>query len=470
MSAGPKQSVGLVLSRIASRAGDQRVAFLVALGFFLALQLWYGAPELRFDAAQYWELAGDMRQLHFPASIRGYLLPLLLAPAHALDASLGTTGRWGFRLASSAVYAWLLTGPLPNAFLVLQGGQLSLARRLVGPLLLALVMPGVLLYPLSDLPSAVLAILGLSWVLRSLASGRLVFALAAGLALSAAYNIRTVYLLTLVTGGLLVVVAHASRHGAGTACRVALLFMLGAACIALPQALINQATQGRFTPMVQAVDPDGRPLMAAQLRWGITLQKYETTVRPNAPAPSVFYLDPAGVQIFQSAGVADMPVTIGSYLQLVLAHPLDFAGLYARHLVNALDVRDGRVYTTRDSRDRHGAALANALLLLLGLASVLARAWRSQSLLSAARLAAIAALLLPVAAILPGAVETRFLLMVHLLLHASLATGGSRSLWPAGSTARWMVLLSAAVCLAGMLAISTNTMSQQAYDWSRVFR
>lgn len=470
MSAGPKQSAGLVLSPTAGRAGDPRLAFLIALAFFLALQLWYGTPDLRFDAAQYWELAGDIRRLHFPASIRGYLLPLLLAPANALDAWLGTSRLWGFRLASSAVYAWLLTGPLPNAFLVLQGGQLSLARRLVGPVLLALVMPGVLLYPLSDLPSAVLAILGLSWVLRSLASGRVAFALAAGLALSAAYNIRTIYLLTLVAGGLLLVVGHASRHGTGTVCRVALLFMLGVACIALPQALINRAAQGRFTPVVQAVDPDGRPLMAAQLRWGITLQKYETTVRPNAPAPSVFYLDPAGVQLFQSAGVADMPVTIGSYLQLVLAHPLDFAGLYTRHLVNALDVRDGRVYTTRDSRGRDGAAVANALLLLLGLAAVLARAWRSQSPLSGSRWAAIAALLLPAVAILPGAVETRFLLMVHLLLHASLATGGSRSLWPAGSMARWMVLLSAAVCLAGFLAISTNTMSQQAYDWSRVFR
>jgi hypothetical protein len=52
-------------------------------------------------------------------------------------------------------------------------------------------------------------------------------------------------------------------------------------------------------------------------------------------------------------------------LQVVAQHPLHFLGLYTRHAINGLDVRDGILYTLEASPLRTGLAWFNFTVLAL---------------------------------------------------------------------------------------------------------
>ena len=179
-----------------------------------------------------------------------------------------------------------------------------------------------------------------------------------------------------------------------------------------------------------------RSLFASPLRWGITLQRYETSIEPTAPAPCGNYLDRAGADLLAREAVAKAGFRVRDYLRLVARHPFDFAGLYGRHVVNGLDLRDGEVYLTGPSRLRNGRAAFNFAMLFLaawlallhgrragsgapgGAAAPRALPGRHGADLALLSLAAVG---LPVAAIVPGATETRFFLPLHLLAYCTIA-------------------------------------------------
>ena len=83
------------------------------------------------------------------------------------------------------------------------------------------------------------------------------------------------------------------------------------------------------------------------------MQRYETTIARGA-APAVHYLDPAGMQLLERICREDGPIeSVGGYLRAVSRYPLEFMGVYGRHFINGLDVRDGRAYVTRPSASKN---------------------------------------------------------------------------------------------------------------------
>ena len=294
--------------------------------------------------------------------------------------------------------------------------------------------------------------------------------------MGAAYNTRPIYLFALV--GLIGLAAvRSGRLAAATPRWMGIAAVLaGILAVSLPQWIINQRTHGVSSPAVQSL-VHKRSIFSTHLVWGLAIQRYETTVSAQAPAPTVFYLDPAGDRLFQEAARHGDLYSLPYYLQVVAQHPLDFLALYTRHAINGLDVRDGIVYTVKPSPLRIRTALFNFLVLTLACWvawSIRSRSGRQAPLGFRAAPAiwplALGVLLLPVVTILPGAVETRFFLPLHLLAYGLIAFHLDGAELRDSFRKNGPTIVIAALISAGLFfAVSLSTMTQLQYSWPRIY-
>ena len=444
-------------------------ACLIAFAVLLYLHHRAGVVTFQYDALNYWRLGEFQNLFSYPKSIRGYFYPLMLSPVKELTNLLPESGLIAFRVISSLVFAYLLTITVPDFFVNIFGGTVSLIRRIAFSLLVATIFPGLLLFPLSDLPAFILLLAASSFALRARISGTFSLLFLSGMLASASYNIRTIYLFSFLWLIVIIPLFLLSNKPWLTRFAGLIVFLLGSLLVAAPQVLINIKTHGKATPLVQASDASGNnSLLAAQLRWGIMIQRYETSVREDTPSPTVFYLDKAGANLFATEQVEKTPSTITSYVKLVLRNPVEFIGIYGRHLVNGLDVRDGMVYVRNESRKRDVFSIFNFLILFLGLfiwSIHRPEKFQFRPLLMSA------VLLTPVVTILPGAVETRFFLPFHLLIYGTIAFHFDFINARRAIAARPILLtLSFAASLMIFIAVATSTMSSVTYSWPSQFQ
>jgi len=373
----------------------------------------YQPADLRFDAGQYWELGlkffrdGHFSLLHYDEPVRGYLGPLLLQPGRLLTHLLHWPALYGARVLGAGWAALLFGLALPATWQGLSGRWLSHGRWLLLLGLTFIFWRDYFNFPLSDVPALTLLLLGLA-ALRRPGWG---WALAAGLCLAGATNLRPIYLAAL-PGGLWLLALQRPRAGQVAA------VLLGAALVLTPQFLINQHHFHRPTPLVLAAPgPASRPLYLRQLLWGTTIQRFETSLIPAYPRTLIF-ADSAGARALAAAP----PIaTYGQFLVFAGQQPVAAGGRSLRHLFNALDLWFPTPYPRHLHPPGQAALrLLNYALLGSGAALLLAaggRALRRRPRPAlAAPAAGLLALLLPVLLVLPTAVECRFLLPLHLLL------------------------------------------------------
>lgn len=442
-------------------ARDETRGALAAFAVFAVLlfvaQRKHAIELFPYDSSTYWALAVDPWSLPASAFIRGYFFPAVLGGWVAALSAIGISQVEAFRLFSSLVYSAALTILLPETYRLLAGGHTSLARRLCPALLLALLFPGLFLFPLSDVPAALLMWTAVMLLLRSVAptaSRPLVLALLAGCAAGAAYNTRTIYLFSV---GLLVLglLLQARARWRELCC-----FALGAVLIGVPQLALNlrMHDQASMDPTVSYV---GGKLFLKQLVWGMGVQKYETYMVDGMGG--LPYPDPAGTRLQARISKEDTIDTVPAYLLAVVSNPMPFLGLYGRHFVNGLDVRDGRVYMTHPPDGKSLTSFACiSVLLLATLALVAGSSGRGAQLARPAlRWTCVGALVLPALLAIPGAVETRFLLPLHMFLYV--AAAGTWSTAAIGATLRSRPLLIGALALvayATFFAVTQNTLAQ----------
>lgn len=442
-------------------ARDETRGALAAFAVFAALlfvaQRKHGIEFFPYDSSTYWALAVDPWSLPASAFIRGYFFPGVLGGWVAALSAIGISQVEAFRLFSSLVYSAALTILLPETYRLLAGGRTSLARRLCPALLLALLFPGLFLFPLSDVPAALLMWTAVMLLLRSVAptaSRPLVLALLAGCAAGAAYNTRTIYLFSV---GLLVLglLLQARARWRELCC-----FALGTVLIGVPQLALNlrMHDQASLDPTVSYV---GGKLFLKQLVWGMGVQKYETYMVDGMGG--LPYPDPAGTRLQARIAKEDTIDTVPAYLLAVVSNPMPFLGLYGRHFVNGLDVRDGRVYMTHPPDGKSLTSFACISVLLLATLSLAAGGSGRAAQLPhpVLRWACVGALVLPALLAIPGAVETRFLLPLHMFLYV--AAAGTWSSAAIGASLRSRPLLIGALALlayATFFAVTQNTLAQ----------
>lgn len=404
-----------------------------------------------FDSGLYWSLSAPSVIVDFPEVARGYFFPLLLAPVHALADVVGDNGRIVFQFAFSAIYAYLLTGPIANFFLKTFGGTLSFIRRTVFALLTIAVFPGLFLFPLSDLPALILLIVGVALASRANYKFWLCWLFLSGAAVSAAYNIRTIYLFAAITLFFVVVfVFMRSRPWRSRALGI-FVFLLGSLIVAAPQMAINKRIHGTATPIVIAM-VKGKPLMAQQLYWGIVVQRYETYAGEDSPSAGLFYRDPAGIALRDLDQLSFSDPNIRDYLSIVLRHPVEFLGIYGRHFVNGLDVRDGIVYAKSPSVNKSFVSFLCFCVLFFCVLIYCLRAGKRWI-----EMAYLTPILIPVLTILPGAVETRFFVPVYMVLFGAVVTRFEWETFKVTLYQHWLVLLLVFLFLSSIFQGITST-------------
>lgn len=443
-------------------------ALVIGTLVILALHYWHGITVYPYDARDYWNMAVAPHTIRPEQVSRGYLFPAMLRVLVAAGAAVGLGAVDAFRILSSLVYSAALTLLVPATMARMSGAKLNLPRRL-GPLLLvAAVFPGLLLYPLSDLPALAFMWLCVHLLLicrddgqdNSHGPGRAVaMAVLAGLAAGAAYNTRTIYLFPVALAALAVLLQFGKRW------HCLIYGAIGFAIASAPQVLINQQSHGVASPNPTVAYGD-TSLFALQLALGVSVQKAETSIAGDAATAAISYVDPAG-RLLLAEICKDGPITnVAGYLATVLRHPVEFAGLYTRHFINGLDVRDGMVYVTQPGLARPLLSFACITLVLVMLLAIKAGAGSSPrtpgggSRAAAGNTLYAVLLVLPALLTLAGAVETRFMLPLMLYLAARASATGSLTRVLAelrGNLPAWLAL--ALAVYAVFFAVTQSTLA-----------
>ncbi|AHG43670.1 hypothetical protein N018_21045 [Pseudomonas syringae CC1557] len=450
-------------------------AFMTTTLIFMILHKIMNVAAFPWDSGHYWNLSRAAYLLNFPNTIRGYFYPALLAPVRYLSDAFIILGYIPFRITSSLVYAYFFTILLPVFYLKVFGGQISFLRRMIIPILVAILFPGVIVYTLSDLPALALMVGSSFCMLCSVGTTprfkRFALLALSGVLAYGAYNTRTIYLFPAALLALGTVFIIYYKHPVLNKISAILVFLSGAAIAAIPQACINLKHHDILSPLV--ITSTTQSLFVSQLLWGITLQRYETSVDPASPGPAVFYMDSAGERFFDDNKIGNKPFELSTYFTLLLENPLDFLGIYGRHFINGLDLRDGEVYTIGQSRDRNTLALFNFLTIFSGLLiisiSVSAQRAKIGKKLKTAFWALIC--LLPAIAIVPSAVETRFFLALHLAIYCAIAFTSDLGSIRNSLRQHWL-LIGAALGVSAILffSVTTTTMTDPKYFYSDLYR
>jgi hypothetical protein len=403
------------------------VAFSIAFAATLLVALLQGPKPFYGDSGSYWSLAstftrdGHFSLLNFHSPLRGYAMALFTYGLRSLAHGLRWSSSAVVKLFDAALFALVATVLVPRiAEATWPSQRWGMARRLALAVLLVVFWSGDLNYPLSDFPGLALALLAIVAIAYP---QRPAWMLIAGVAGGLAVDIRPAYLLLMPT---LVAIAawtwlgqsERRRSLARSSACVALL-VLGFAAVSLPQSLAAQRHYQSWSFL-----PGGPNLSDEQLTDGMSDQRYDTFARPDGQVFGMVYADAAGARVLraQRGDAIRGPLQYG---EMIVGHPLAMAGVIVRHLVNGLDMRYSTVYVEHlDSGGHLWLRIAGFLLVFLALVRLLWRParmglgptrWRYPAALSVCCLTSVF-----------GAIETRYMLPVWLLVYMLVLAPG----WP----------------------------------------
>ena len=433
--------------------------------FVALLLLLLNGPKsfLPHDAGTYWaqgmtfERAGHFALKNFTYCSRGYAFPLALHCVQRLSRTVGADPYRGFLTVSALLVALLTTVLVPAAVEGFFGRTVSSLQRLGFALLVVYFWRSHFSYPLTDFP-AVVALLGALGAALAIRPVRL---LLCGVLLAFGSNARPVYLAPAVLLFALVLARSAKinwRRGAIAAGAT----LVGASIVMVPQAIINRACAGIWSPFVLSdFGSGGESLYLRQLSWGMGMQRYETSVGSDYPVAQVRFLDREGAAELRTDEPGGFR-TLGAYLVFAIRHPSLEAGLLARHAFNGLDLRYDTPYLERVyQRGVLRRAASYSVLVLAVILTTVAVRWSPPRFEA---IAALAVFLSPVAAALPTAVEPRYFLPASLAAYGIVTFFPYRLLrWPSPGAA----LLCAAAWVAAVLFcwdVSDNVFASLEYN------
>lgn len=409
-----------------STADNAAAGFFISFCAYMIVQLYMNVQVFPFDAGNYWALSGHIWDFSFPQQMRGYFYPLMLSPFKFLHDNYAPFGLLFFKIFTSVFYAYFFAILFPNFFSVIFGGRLNILSRSVPSILIAIIFPGLICYPLSDAPSLALIIGAAVLALSGIKSGNNVRRLGsffiAGMLAYFAYNTRTIYLFSIIALCLLIFLT-AKQNFTKRALGV-LAFLFGACLGSVPQMAINKGHYDTPSPFI-ITDLGSGSLFLSQLMWGIVVDRYETYTPVGGAGSPVFYSNSAGEQLLVHTDARTI-TSINDYLKLVMTHPLTFATIYTRHVASGLDVRDGEVYTQTPSHQKPLRSILSLAVVILGMTQFFRllfspRAFSPASLME--KLGWTVVLLIACITVIPGAVETRFFLPVFYVSLVALVSG-----------------------------------------------
>ncbi|WP_022822781.1 hypothetical protein [Hymenobacter norwichensis] len=430
------------------------VRALVVLGLYGGYFLLGGGLQgerMPFDAGHYWELAVGFQQHHQSFSLlnfhdptRGYLAALLQFPALMVRFFTGCSMPTAAKVMGTGWATLLFAFLIPEVWQSVSRRPVSGGRWLLLILLAFCFWRDYFSFTTTDMPALSLLLLALWAVSRAGISWWLV----AGLSLAAAFNSRPMYLAAVLPTLLLAGWWNRQHQGLGWVRWLALA--VGVSVALAPQLAINRLYFNSNSPLVLArvSSQQTTPLYLKQLTWGTRVLRYDTN-----QDRALIYADSAGLALLRREGLREYQ-SYTQFLWVAARHPLNYGWRYVRHLFNGLDVWQPTPYLFQKYEPvRFWVQLLNYSVLGAGL-SVLLRLPPGR-LPGWPRAGMLLALLLPCLVAIPTAIETRFLLPLHLLLLALAAfwfSPGQLRQWP-----RLAVVLLAGLWLGGCFWLSDST-------------
>jgi len=406
---------------------------LISFLILLAYSIISGDKVYYYDSGLYWGLSrvfaidGTFSFENFPSTFRGYLYPFMMYIFSYLDIIVNKPGI-GFMvfnsfmgsLAITSIY--LIFGKIDNTKRILIGTVFS-------SILLIYFFKDLILYPLSDIPAFAMFACACYLFKRYLENDKVYLCIIAGALMQGAYNTRTIYLypaIVLVIYILFDLIIINKKQVKNIIIFFTCL-SIGFTVVALPQMIINKKHSGIYSPMVLTENySDGsQNLFLMQLNWGITNSKYETYVGEEGhySSPGVRFTDKTGEKIILLEG--KLPESIGEWFKLVLKYPLDFIGIFVRHIVTYLTPVYSEAYITNLNTDKTIIITLNILLFFVsGLNLFNNRIKRNNGkcdiTVTTHKYIWLILLLMPCLFIIPGAPEVRFFIALHTMLYVYL--------------------------------------------------
>lgn len=444
-----------------------RVLVVVLLyGSYFLLGGGLTGERMPYDAGHYWELAVSMQHKHrsfsllyFQDHVRGYFAALVQYPALIIRFLTQCSMPTAAKAAGIGWAAVLYAGLLPALWRSLAGRAVSGGRWLLLLLLAFVFWRDHFSFTMADVPAVVLLLLAL-W-----APGRSCWGwwMVAGLALAAATNTRPMYL-GAVPGAMLLAVWWNRQHvraenRAGIAAVRWMAWLLGAALALATQWMINLRHFQHNSPLVHVRTSDAQslPVHLQQLTWGTRVLRNDADLHQR-----LVYVDSAGIELLRAEGISPYFSSYSQYGRVVIRHPISFAGRYAQHVFNGLDVWHSAPYRLHAYTNwRLWLQLLNYIVLGIGGLTLLLGRPNAYKKVSWSVKWAFMALLGACAAGIPTSIECRYLLPLHLLLLCVAAWAAQPGGWGRWLRRRpiWlmMTVLAAGLWLGGCFWLSAAT-------------
>lgn len=471
------------------------VTFLILFISFLALQVSAGIVKEEYvgDAWEYAEIGDSLFSSgHFrlnditsPITVwgggdyRGFVFPILLGSCQHLDAYFGIEAGHIWWVVSSILYAALFMVYLK--FLkdigIRKSEKYEIIRDFVPFILLLFFFYGLIIYTLTDLLASLLAILAAELLLVTMnateTKKKLVSCFVCGEICYLTYNVRTIYLLEFI-GILLTIFFVESRQSTrlkieqselrirrkwGMSFLCSGLLSVGFYTAAFPQVYLNFTRYRSISPLVRT-----NSLMSQQLWWGLGMSRYGTYVgNDGIHSAQMIFQDGTGMAIQNAFENAGEGISLSSYLQAFLTYPFDVISILWKHVWNAMFILFPETYV-RDLTKNRSIYVILSLIIFIFFLFLLRNDLHlvcKKHLVNIERVLVIASLLLPTLAILPGAVEERFLLVFYLMVYGRLAYCRSDDIRVFCNSKRytWCSILMALVIALTALTIESEILS-----------
>lgn len=427
-----------------SRAHLGLVTFVVAYAVVMTWSLRIGPLPAWFDAGGYWMThgvfqRGDAFSLSaWPNPLRGYLLPLVGYLIGNGSVYLGIPDWVALRFVYGGVFVALPTILVPlfveRAFDV----RMGILQRLGLVVLFVAFWRGYALFSLSDLVSLALALGAGIAMLGVIMPGSRAGAVrrswfVTGLLFAAALNVRPSFQVLLPVAMAIGVVWAVRNRRLLDPLIAPVWLLLAVAIVMAPQVAANRAHDRPLNPLHFETE-EGRDLYWLLLDFGFRFPKYMTNVGdPAFEQGGVAASDPYGEALYAelAACCTDPAVgtfTYGTYGRFVLEHPLQVTKVYVQHLFNGLDLWHESPYLDRVLPLSTPFRVANWTVLFAALVIGIRRiaCARSRGRWLREHWAGVAysmGILLTVALSIPGSVETRYYLPLHVVAYVLVVTG-----------------------------------------------
>ena len=407
--------------KIETNKEKQILFVLITIGVFIYI---YNSKNYSFyyDSLHYWELGksferdGRFSILSYNNSLRGYLLPLLNYLIYNIARILEINEVLFFRAVSGFTFSWFTVFFCPNFGEKILKSQINIYQRLIFSLAMIYFWRGYILYPLSDLVSLYLLFLGIYLALRlditNDKSNNFREYFSIGILIGGASIVRPSYLVAIPIVLIYVSTKSLMRNrykGAGV-----ILVVLGLITVYFPQAYINHHNFQTSSPFIQTQRSLGNSLYLSQLKWGLEIQRYETSISSDYPRPQMYFYDKHGLLLSETIDIGSINNYM-DYIRNALKYPLDFKVMYFKHLFNGLDITWPTPYVTDVYKNRTFFSLANYSIIFVSL--ILLYKSLRKIISDVDILFVLATLLSTVALSIPGAVEIRFFLPLYIMMY-----------------------------------------------------